>query len=69
VVSCLDQFGSEPRVPHCNDANCAGGDESIISPDPVGNDLTHTSLALDGSGNPVISHWQDGGTIASRWAG
>jgi hypothetical protein len=31
--SCVDQFGSELSVPHCNDADCAGGDESSISPD------------------------------------
>ena len=47
---------------HCNDPDCDGFDESITSPET---DLTstrsgHTSIALDGSGNPVVSYLYEG---------
>jgi len=40
------------RVLHCNDNDCAGGDESIETPDSGG---LYNSLKLDGSGFPVIA--------------
>ena len=54
VVSYLASHTSDLKVMHCNDPNCAGGDESITSPDPAA--LGHTSLALDSGGNPVVSY-------------
>jgi hypothetical protein len=56
VVSYQDAANDDLKVMHCNDANCAGGDESIVSPDTVGIVGETTSLALDSGGNPVISY-------------
>jgi hypothetical protein len=61
----LDAFGNPVvsyhgndnlKVLHCNDPNCAGGDESITSPDPSWAG-SFTSLALDASGKPVVSYY------------
>jgi hypothetical protein len=53
VVSCFDK-SRHLKVLHCNDVNCAGGDESIES---VGTDSGGPSLALDSDGNPVVSYF------------
>ena len=45
------------KVMHCNDANCVGGDESIIVAD-AGASYSHSSLALDASGNPIVSYFE-----------
>ena len=57
VVSYYDGSNSKLKVLHCNDPNCAGGDESITSPVTPG---TYSSLALDAAGNPVVSYLDDG---------
>jgi hypothetical protein len=44
------------RVLHCNDPKCAGGNESIVSPDAVGDVGRFASLVLDGSQNPVVAY-------------
>jgi hypothetical protein len=53
VVSYIDRTSRHLKVLHCNDANCAGGDESIQT---VDTDSWGSSLALDSSGNPVLSY-------------
>jgi hypothetical protein len=56
VISYLDNTNLDLKVMHCNDPNCAGGDESIASPDTVGNVGYSTSLKLDADGNPVVAY-------------
>ena len=41
------------RVMHCNDANCAGGDEATFTLET--DDPSATSLALDSNGFPVVA--------------
>jgi hypothetical protein len=62
VVSYFDSTNLEPKVMHCNDANCAGANESISSPATAGDGGEYTSLALDGSGYPVVSYYQGAGS-------
>jgi hypothetical protein len=45
------------RIAHCNDVECAGGDESIVTVDDEGDIGSSASLALDAAGNPVVSYY------------
>jgi Tol biopolymer transport system component len=57
VVSYVDATNSGLRVLHCNDINCAGGNESITSPDTTAGVGEYSSLMLDSSGLPVIGYY------------
>jgi hypothetical protein len=61
VVSYYDVTNTSLKVVHCNDVNCAGGNEAINTVDNTATDTGQfSSLALDGSGFPVISYYDSG---------
>jgi hypothetical protein len=65
VISYYDSPNGDLKLAHCNDANCAGGDESIVAVD--GNGGTHTSLALDGQCFPVSATFPSPPLAHSGW--
>ncbi|MFN8469350.1 MAG: Ig-like domain-containing protein [Caldilineaceae bacterium] len=58
VISYRDSTNTNLMLVHCNDINCAGNNESIVTIDGLGglNVGQYNSLALDASGFPVISY-------------
>ena len=57
VISYRDATGASLKVAKCNDAACAGGDETItIVDDPANSVGWYTSIAIGSDGLPVISY-------------
>ena len=56
VVSYYDFGNADLKLVHCNDPNCTGDDESIVTVESTGDVGGYTSLELEAVGNPVVSY-------------
>ncbi len=57
VIVYYKQSTAGMNIMHCNDPDCAGGDESVTAPGPSWGDI---AVELDAAGNPVISDYYSG---------
>lgn len=57
VISYYDTTAGNLKVAKCNDADCAGGDETLTTVDASVNDVgAYSSIAIGSDGNPVIAY-------------
>jgi hypothetical protein len=61
VISYFDDTSDNLKVARCNDAACAGADETITAVDTGASAGEHTSIAIGVDGLPVVSY-KEGGT-------
>jgi hypothetical protein len=57
VISYYDFTNGDLKLAHCNDADCAGSDESVNVVDSTNDRGEYSSLALDSLGQPIISYY------------
>jgi len=57
VISYYDASHGDLKVAHCNDAACAGGNETLSIVDSSGDVGSYSSIAIGTDGNPVISYY------------
>ena len=60
VISYFDTSNTALKVARCNNANCTGGGNSIVTVDNSGDVGRHSSLQLDAAGKPVVSYQASG---------
>jgi len=61
VISYYDSTNTALKLAHCNDPDCAGGDETIQTVDNTASVGTFNSMVLDEAGNPVIGYYDASG--------
>lgn len=57
VIAYYDNNANDLELIHCNDANCAGSNETFASIDTTGAVGLYNSMVLDSSGFPVIAYY------------
>ena len=63
IISYYDATNTRLRVAHCDDVACAPGGEKLSTVDDTGFVGQYTSIAIGVDGLPVISYYDDAGTL------
>jgi hypothetical protein len=57
IISYYDSTNGDLKVTHCNDVQCAGGDETKTAVDTTGDVGSSTSITIGADGLPIISYY------------